>query len=399
MSQPNHNSPSPSANTDDGVAALAYLAAATWRFRRGLICGGTIGALMGAAWTFTRPDQFTASVVAMPPSAESKLGGLSALALTALPTLSLNSSHGSTQQIVAILESRHLQALLIDRAGLGDDYVSSSRDQRLEAFAEDFRVDHDPISGRILWSYRHRNPGKAAEVATLAGDLLQVRLQELTRSGIGAERAFLEGQLQLSSQRLQKAYSRRAEFLTANNVIDVDVQVRTTIEALADLQARRIVTDIELRAQRAAGAGEANAQQAYLSATIAEIDRELATYLDKSAHGGGGGLLLGLKDLPTVTITYLDLLREIKTQEAVTAQLVSQVESFRIQEARSVEGVTIVDPAMVPDSPSGPRRALSIAMASFLGALGGFLSSLALRSLKGRNPAEVHPSSQGDPTA
>lgn len=62
---------------------------------------------------------------------------------------------------------------------------------------------------------------------------------------------------------------------------------------------------------------------------------------------------------------------KIKLEEETYANLLRQYEEARVAEASRANSVTIIEPAVQPDTPSRPRRTLNIALGTLVGLVGG----------------------------
>jgi capsular exopolysaccharide synthesis family protein len=83
-----------------------------------------------------------------------------------------------------------------------------------------------------------------------------------------------------------------------------------------------------------------------------------------------------LSQLPQLERTLLDLQREVEVYEALRMRLMELLEEVRIAEAAVVGSVTVVDPAMVKDSPVSPNVMLILAVAVLLGGALGILLAI-----------------------
>jgi hypothetical protein len=73
-----------------------------------------------------------------------------------------------------------------------------------------------------------------------------------------------------------------------------------------------------------------------------------------------------LRQLPRLAVPYADLLRRVKAQEAAFELLTQQYELARIEEARDVPAVSVIDAPGVPEKKSFPPRLLLTALLTFL---------------------------------
>jgi capsule polysaccharide export protein KpsE/RkpR len=110
-----------------------------------------------------------------------------------------------------------------------------------------------------------------------------------------------------------------------------------------------------------------------LQAHIAELRQQLA----KISGGAGTSNPEGdadmpfpsLRQLPILGVTYADLYRRAKIQEAVYQFLTQQYEAAKVQEAKEIPTIKVLDAADVPERKWGPYRALM----AILGGIVGFL--------------------------
>jgi hypothetical protein len=70
--------------------------------------------------------------------------------------------------------------------------------------------------------------------------------------------------------------------------------------------------------------------------------------------------------LPLLGVTYADLYRETKIQETVYELLTQQYELAKVQEAKEIPTVKVLDPAIVPTKKSFPPRAVIIVLGTML---------------------------------
>ncbi len=80
-----------------------------------------------------------------------------------------------------------------------------------------------------------------------------------------------------------------------------------------------------------------------------------------------------LRQLPLLGATYADLFRHAKIEETVYQVLTQQYEMAKVQEAKEVPTVKVLDHGEVPARKWGPHRAILAAVGGILGLLIGCL--------------------------
>src|SRR6202049_3919793 len=74
-----------------------------------------------------------------------------------------------------------------------------------------------------------------------------------------------------------------------------------------------------------------------------------------------------IRKLPLLGVTYADLYRRTKIQEAVLEALTKEYEMAKVQEAKEIPTVKVLDTAYIPDKKSFPPRLALIVLGTILG--------------------------------
>jgi hypothetical protein len=75
-----------------------------------------------------------------------------------------------------------------------------------------------------------------------------------------------------------------------------------------------------------------------------------------STESGGESLYPPLRQLPRLAVPYADLYRNVRVQETVYELLTQQYEIARIQEAKDIPVVNVIDAPGIPEKKSFPPR-------------------------------------------
>jgi hypothetical protein len=85
-----------------------------------------------------------------------------------------------------------------------------------------------------------------------------------------------------------------------------------------------------------------------------------------NAGSGKSELYPSLRQLPRLAVPYADLYRRVKTQEAAFELLTQQYELARIEEARDVPAVSVIDAPGIPEKKAFPPRLMLACLLTFL---------------------------------
>jgi capsule polysaccharide export protein KpsE/RkpR len=325
---------------------------------------------------FLIPKRYDAVTRLMPPDNQASLGPLMAAALPGQGSSGLGSFAGDLLGIknsgalfTGILQSQTVQDRLIKQFNLKELYRDRLiEDARLDLAAHT-GISEDRKSGILTISVSDKDPRRAAAMATAYVTELDRLVAQVSTSSARRERLFLEERLQNVKRDLDAASGKFSEFASKNTAIDIPAQGKAMVEAAARLQGELIAAESELRGLQAIY----TAQNVRVRSAQARVS-ELRTQLEKL--GGTGqelqdsssspsSIYPSIRKLPVLGVTYADLYRQTKIQETVFELLTRQYELAKVQEAKEIPSVKILDAAVVPTKKSFPPRLLLIAVSTF----------------------------------
>ena len=81
-------------------------------------------------------------------------------------------------------------------------------------------------------------------------------------------------------------------------------------------------------------------------------------------------LLPSVRELPVLGFTYYDLYRQVTMQETLYETLTRQYELAKVQEAKEIPPIKVLDAPELPEKKSLPHRSIIIALGTLLSAIG-----------------------------
>ena len=82
-------------------------------------------------------------------------------------------------------------------------------------------------------------------------------------------------------------------------------------------------------------------------------------------------LFPSIRKLPLLGLTYYDLNRQVAMQETIYETLTKQYELAKVQEAKEIPSIRVLDAPNLPEKKSLPHRSIVILVGLLLSALGG----------------------------
>jgi capsule polysaccharide export protein KpsE/RkpR len=360
-----------------------------WRHRRLLLKVAGIALAVNFGLVFLIPKQYESTARIMPPERSgSDATMLAALAGRALGgdmlgslAASMLGSHNSGALFVELLKSGAVAGPIIDRFQLLNVYHARYRVDAAKTLGHKTAIVQDKKSGVITITVTDKDPVRARDMAQAYLEGLNVLVNRTSTSSAHQERVFIEHRLDAVKRDLDRAQIAMSDFSSTHSTIDIREQTRVTVDAAAKLEAEIVVTEGELQSLqqiygdrnvrvRAAEARLANLkhEMGKLGGSAAELppDGDQATR-DNSLAGDPEPISYPpLRQLPRLAVPYANLYRTVHMQENIFDLLTQQYEVARIQEAKDIPVLSIIDAPGIPEKKSFPRRKLLTLIMSML---------------------------------
>ncbi len=362
-----------------------------WEHRHSLLRAVAVALVVNVIIVFLIPKRYESTARIMPPETSgastalfAALAGRGMGELSGLGSLagSLLGARTSSALFVDLLHSGTISGDLIDRFQLQSVYRKRYRIDAAKYLGRHTTIVDDKKSGVISITVEDRDPHRARDLAQGYLDELNQLVNRTNTSSAHQERVFIERRLAGVQADLERAQQDMSEFSSTHTTIDIKEQTKATVDAAAKLQAQVIVEQSELDSlQQIYGDGNVRVRAA--RARMAELRRELnkmsgtATPLQADGAGASSNAATGnqtdelypsLRQIPRLAVPYANLYRRVRVQEAVFEMLTQQYEVARIQEAKEIPVVRVIDAPGIPEKKSfPPRTVFVILLTAFVG--------------------------------
>jgi capsule polysaccharide export protein KpsE/RkpR len=268
---------------------------------------------------------------------------------------------------VEVLKSRTVQDRLINRFDLRARYGKKTyleARKKLTSFTE---IEEDKKSGVITLTVTDYEPKVAAQIANAYVEELNRLAVDLNTSSAHRERQFLEQRLATAKEDLARASAGLSQFTSKNSMVDPQNEGRAVMDAAARLQGELIASQTELKGLQEIYSDD-NIRVRTLRARMAELQSQIRKLVGQNGESVaqdstaiGSAPYPSMHTLPSLGSHYADLYREAKIQEAVYAFVTQQFEMAKIQEAKELPIVRVMDAGVAPEKRSSPIRSLIVA--------------------------------------
>jgi uncharacterized protein involved in exopolysaccharide biosynthesis len=353
-----------------------------WTERRFLFRVCAAGLIATTALAFLIPARYDSQVQLMPPDSgsggvmallaglggggEGSSGGLGGSGLAGLAG-DLLGLKNTGALFIGVLQSRTVQDRIIDQFNLRRVYGVRLEAQAEKKLTQRTDISEDRKSGILSVTVTDHNPTRAAAIANGYIDALNFLMANLNTSSAHRERVFLEGRLGNVSKDLEAAEQDLSQFSSKNTTIDVTAQARAVLESSAMLQGQMVAAQSELEGLRQIFT-DSNVR---VRSTEARID-ELRQQIQKMAGQPGAAPsdtaanpddpYPSVRQLPLLGVGYADHLRRVKVDEAIFEALTKEYELAKVEEAKEIPTVKVLDPPNIPERKSFPPRLAIISL-------------------------------------
>lgn len=359
-----------------------------WEHRKMLRRVGLCALLASTLVAFLIPKRYEAWTQLMPPE------GVSGAGMAMLSTLNARGAAGSGSGIggglggavlggiasdlvgmksngalfVSMLESRTISDRIIEHFQLDRVYHTTKIEDTRLLLSKHVDISEDRKSGILTVSVTDNDPRRAAAMAQAYVGELDRLVAEVSTSSARRERIFLEERLKSVKTDLDNAAKRFSEFASKNTAIDVPAQGRAMVEAASTLQGELIFAQSELRELQQIYA-PTNIRMRALQARVKELQEQLQKLGGSDSPAevkNDSSLYPSIRKLPLLGVTYFDLYRESRIQETVYELLTQQFELAKVEEAKEIPSVKVLDAAVVPTKKTFPPRLQVIVLGTLL---------------------------------
>ena len=362
---------------------VADLLITLWKRRRWLAKVIGIGSLISLSLALLAlfvPNNYSSTAQLMPPESDafSSESMLNLIGGAALPNLGggLFSNRSAGATAIGVLSSRTVQDDLVNRYNLRSVYHRKLQVDARRALAGETKFDEDKKSGIVSITVTDEDRYLARDLAQGYVDELNKLVSGLSSSTARRERMFLEERLKSVKANLDANSRALSQFSSRNATFDPEKQGQSTVEAAGKLQEELDYAESQLSGLKALYTDD-NVRVRELRGRIDALQSQLQKMGGKGGTGVGVGADLKsdeifptVRQLPLLGYTYYDLYLQVTMDQAIYQTLTKQYELAKVQEAKEIPVIKVLDAPQVPERKSGPHRSLLVIFGILLSIFG-----------------------------
>lgn len=325
----------------------------------------TIVAFIMVMWV-VKP-KFAASAIVTPPSSgQSSLGNLSGMlggAGGVGSLLGLSEDDEDENAVWTIFNSWELHDQVIREFDLVNHYEFDGKFHAdlLRAFRKNFGLEKNK-EGMFSIYYKDEDCKLAVKVVNFMLEKADSAFNAFKTAQARQSRLYFQTRLDSCERALDSLQKSFVDFQVKNNVYEPNVQLEATVKYLSELQAMREEMNIEMNFEKLDRGVDSKRYQE-LSKRLKGMNSAMSSTL-AGKHSNLG--MLELNKSPELYAEYLRREAEIRIQEALYKVLRQQSEQMRMEEAKMLTNLHVLEPAWENDKKVSPKRGLILVFTVFI---------------------------------
>ena len=318
----------------------------------------TIVAFVLVMWVI-EPRYAATAVVTPPASTQPMSGALSGLiggtGMSSLLGISMDNEDANV--VWTILNSWELHDKVIEQFNLAKHYKFKGKFHAdlLKEFRKNFGLNYNKEDMFFLY-YRDTDPKRAVQVIEFMLEKADSAFNSFKTNQARQSREYFQTRLDSCEHVLDSVLNSFVDFQVRNNVYEPSVQLGATIKYLSELQAMREEMGMEMDFEKL-DRGENSRRYQELQKRVKGMNVALGSAL-KGKHSNIG--MIELKKSPELYAEYLRRESEIRIQETLYKLLRQQSEQMRLEEAKMLKNLHVLEPPWENNKKIYPLRAVTL---------------------------------------
>ncbi len=335
-----------------------------WTF---IVAVPTIAAFVLVMWVI-KPTYVAKAIVTPPKSTQSSMSGLSSLlggSSGVSSLLGLSTSDEDANAVWTILNSWELHDQVIKEFNLAEHYEFDGKFHAdlLKKFRKNFGIDQNKEQMFAIY-VEDEDYRLAAKMVSFILDKTDSAFNAFKTAQARQSRIYFQSRLDSCVHTLDSLMESFAKFQTDNNFYDPEIQLESTLKYLSALQAKREEVSMEMAFEKS-DRGESKRYD-----ELSKRYKGINSALNSTLHGKNGNTgLVALKKSPELGAEYVRRESEIRVQEAMYKLLRQQSEQMRMDEAKMLTNLHVLEPPWENDKKVYPLRGVTLVFAFAVAAI------------------------------
>lgn len=308
-----------------------------------------------------KPVYAAVAVVTPPAASQNSLSGLSSMLGGASGSVSsllgLSTADEDANAVWTIINSWELHNQVIEKFNLAEHYEfdGNYHADLLKQFRKSFGVEVNK-EDMFAISMEDEDYKLAAEMVRFILEKTDSAFNAFKTSQARQSRLYFQSRLDSCTHTLDSLIDEFVKFQEENNIYDPEVQLESTLKYLSSLQSKREEVSMELAFEKA-DRGDGSRRYDELNKRYKGVNSALNSAVNGKHKDLG---LVSLKKSPELGAEYVRRESEIRVQEAMYKLLRQQSEQMRMEEAKMLTNLHVLEPPWENDKKIYPLRGVTL---------------------------------------
>jgi tyrosine-protein kinase Etk/Wzc len=353
---------------------IADVAALAWRQRRIFVGTVMIVTVIAIATSLLVRKEYTSTAsFTVAPGQE---GGIASLLDNPLGAVFGGRGEASLDRLVIFLNSKTTRHLIVSEFRLKEYYKTPTLTEAIVGLGKRTDVIVTP-EATVDVGVRDWSPEQAAMIANRYLQIADSLYTKSSTTHARQVRIFMEGRLRETRVDLAAAEDSAQVFAERTGIISLPDQVTALVQEMATVEAEMRTLEVKIGAGREIF-GPSHSSVRQMEVERVQLSRQRSSLMESRGFAGVTDPLVTLKDVPDRAVRYARLKREVGIQSLILKMLMQEYETSKLNEARDVPALTVIDRATTPELRSWPRRTQIVVISGVMSVIWGlFLAWLA----------------------
>ena len=321
-----------------------------WQGRKFIAYAVGIATILTVIASLLMSNWYKGSVVILPPSKQSSPFA----SMQLLGELGLGDVLSTTQdqdRLLSILKSRTLLRNLAIKYDFQEKYDTENMEETIKALSENLMVNLEKEM-QISVSFLDKDQDMVAEYANYIVKCLDSLNIHLSASKASENKDFIEKRVLEVIDSLQMLEDELTSFMQTEGILSIDDQIEVGVKNAAQLKAEIMIKEIEFAIAR----NNYNPDNPIVRQLEQELKSYRSAYNEFFKDNSSDRLIPNFSKIPEMSIKYKRLERQIEYYIKLLEYLAPQYESAKIEAAKDIPMIQVLDHAVRPEKKDRPRR-------------------------------------------
>lgn len=305
---------------------------------------------------------YASNAIVTPPTSQTSIGSISSLLGPGVSSmgslLGLNSGDGDVDAVWTILNSWEIHNQVIEKFNLAEHYEfdGNFHADLLKLFRKNFSLELNNEKMFVI-TVKDKDYKMATRMVEFILAKSDSAFNHFKSTQARLSREYFDSRIALSLHELDSLKDKFIKFQTENNFYAPLSQLEGTLKYLGEIQSLKEKVGIERSYEKLKQGSDESKKYDELNKRYQTIDASLNKTLAGKQEDVG---LISLKKTPELAAEYLRIEEEIKVQVALYKILRQQSEELRIEEAKMLKNLHILEPPWENNKKISPLRGVSL---------------------------------------